>query len=114
MSAYLHEKDKVLLYSLVYADKLWERRISIISNSYFIRKNEFDVILKITEILLNFKEDLIHKAVGWMLREVGNRSIYNEEEFLQEHYIKMSRMMLRYTIEKFLETNGKMFLRGEV
>ena len=77
-------------------------------------KYEFDVILKISEILLNDKEGLIHKAVGWMLREVGIREMDNEEEFLQEHYIKMSHMMLRYTIEKFLKTNGKMFLRGEV
>ena len=114
VGAYLHQKDKALLYRLVYADNLWERRISIISTFYFIRQNEFDDTLKIAEILLNDKEDLIQKAVGWMLREVGKREIEIEEEFLQEHYMKMPRTMLRYAIEKFRETRRKMYLRGEV
>ena len=114
VGAYLHQKDKALLYRLVYADNLWERRISIISTFYFIRQNEFDDTLKIAEILLNDKEDLIQKAVGWMLREVGKREIEIEEEFLQEHYMKMPRTMLRYAIEKFPETKRKMYLRGEV
>ena len=114
VGAYLHQKDKALLYRLVYTDNLWERRISIISTFYFIRQNEFDDTLKIAEILLNDKEDLIQKAVGWMLREVGKREIEIEEEFLQEHYMKMPRTMLRYAIEKFPETRRKMYLRGEV
>jgi len=114
VGAYLHQKDKALLYRLVYADNLWERRISIIFTFYFIRQNEFDDTLKIAEILLNDKEDLIQKAVGWMLREVGKREIEIEEEFLQEHYMKMPRTMLRYAIEKFPETRRKMYLRGEV
>jgi len=114
VGAYLYQKDKALLYRLVYADNLWERRISIISTFYFIRQNEFDDTLKIAEILLNDKEDLIQKAVGWMLREVGKREIEIEEEFLQEHYMKMPRTMLRYAIEKFPETRRKMYLRGEV
>ena len=107
MGAYLHEKDKSPLYCMVYADNMWERRISIISTIYFIRRNEFDDTLKIAEILLNDKEDLIQKAVGWMLREVGKREIEIEEEFLQEHYTKMPRTMLRYAIEKFPETRRK-------
>tara|TARA_B100001123_G_scaffold162457_1_gene187343 strand:+ start:128 stop:856 length:729 start_codon:yes stop_codon:yes gene_type:complete len=114
VGAYLHHKDKALLYRLVYSDNLWERRISIIATFYFIRQNEFDDTLKIAEILLNDKEDLIQKAVGWMLREVGKRKIEIEEEFLQEHYMKMPRVMLRYAIEKFPETKRKMYLRGEV
>ncbi len=114
VGAYLYEKDKALLYSLVYSENLWERRISIISTFYFIRQNEFDDTLKIAEILFHDKEDLIQKAVGWMLREIGKREIEIEEEFLQEHYMKMPRTMLRYAIEKFPETRRKMYLRGEV
>ena len=87
-------------------------RISIISTFYYIRQNEFNDTFKIVEILLNDKDDLIQKAVGWMLREVGKREI--EENFLQEHYMKMLRTMLRYAIEKYPETRSKMYLRGEV
>ena len=89
-------------------------RISIISTFYYIRQNEFNDTFKIVEILLNYKEDLIQKAVGWMLREVGKREIEIEENFLQEHYMKMLRTMLRYAIEKYPETRRKMYLRGEV
>mgnify|MGYP003966048045 FL=1 len=114
VGAHLYEKDKAPLYDLVQSKNLWERRIAIISTFYFIRQNEFDDTLKLAEILLNDKEDLIHKAVGWMLREVGKREIEFEEEFLQEHYKIMPRTMLRYAIEKFPETSRKMYLRGEV
>ena len=114
VGAHLHEKDKAPLSDLVQSKNLWERRIAIISTFYFIRQNEFDDTLKIAKILLNDKEDLIHKAVGWMLREVGKREIELEEEFLQEHYKIMPRTMLRYAIEKFTETSRKMYLRGEV
>ena len=114
VGAHLYEKDKAPLYDLVQSKNLWERRISIISTFYFIRQNEFDDTLKLAKILLNDKEDLIHKAVGWMLREVGKREIEFEEEFLQEHYKIMPRTMLRYAIEKFTETSRKMYLRGEV
>jgi len=114
VGAYLYEKDRVPLYRLVKSQNLWERRISIISTFHFIRNYDFDDTLKIAEILLNDKEDLIHKAVGWMLREVGKRELEIEEEFLQEHYMKMPRTMLRYAIEKFPETRRKMYLRGEV
>ena len=114
VGAHLYEKDKAPLYDLVQSKNLWERRIAIIATFYFIRQNEFDDTLKLAEILLNDKEDLIHKAVGWMLREVGKREIEFEEEFLQEHYKIMPRTMLRYAIEKFTETSRKMYLRGEV
>ena len=102
------------LYRLVKSQNLWEWRILIISTIHFIRNYDFDDTLKIAEILLNDKEDLIHKAVGWILREVGKRELEIEEEFLQEHYMKMPRTMLRYAIEKFPETRMKMYLRGEV
>jgi 3-methyladenine DNA glycosylase AlkD len=114
VGAYLYEKDRIPLYHLVKSENLWERRISIIATFYFIRKNDFEETLKISKILLHDKEDLIQKAVGWMLREVGKKVIEIEEEFLEEHYKKMPRTMLRYAIEKFPEARRKMYLRGEV
>ena len=114
VGAYLYEKDRIPLYHLVKSENLWERRISIIATFYFIRKNDFEETLKISKILLHDKEDLIQKAVGWMLREVGKKVIEIEEEFLEEHYKKMPRTMLRYAIEKFPEARRKMYLKGEV
>jgi 3-methyladenine DNA glycosylase AlkD len=114
VGAYLYEKDRIPLYHLVKSENLWERRISIIATFYFIRKNDFEETLKISKILLHDKEDLIQKAVGWMLREVGKKVIEIEEEFLEEHYKKMPRTMLRYSIEKIPETRRKMYLKGEV
>lgn len=114
VGAFLFEKDKAPLYRLVFSENLWERRIAIVATFYFIRNDEFDDTLKIAEILFTDKEDLIHKAVGWMLREVGKRVIEIEEEFLEEHYLKMPRTMLRYAIERFPETRRKMYLRGQV
>ena len=114
VGAFLFEKDKAPLYRLVFSENLWERRIAIVATFYFIRNDEFDDTLKIAQILFTDKEDLIHKAVGWMLREVGKRVIEIEEEFLEEHYLKMPRTMLRYAIERFPETRRKMYLKGQV
>ena len=114
VGAFLFEKDKAPLYRLVFSENLWERRIAIVATFYFIRNDEFDDTLKIAEILFTDKEDLIHKAVGWMLREVGKRVIEVEEEFLETHYLKMPRTMLRYAIERFPETRRKMYLKGQV
>ena len=114
VGAFLFEKDKAPLYRLVFSENLWERRIAIVATFYFIRNDEFDDTLKIAKILFTDKEDLIHKAVGWMLREVGKRVIEIEEEFLEEHYLKMPRTMLRYAIERFPETRRKMYLKGQV
>ena len=111
---FLFEKDKAPLYRLVFSENLWERRIAIVATFYFIKNDEFDDTLKIAEILFTDKEDLIHKAVGWMLREVGKRVIEIEEEFLEEHYLKMPRTMLRYAIERFPETRRKMYLKGQI
>jgi len=111
---FLFEKDKAPLYHLVFSENLWERRIAIVATFYFIKNYEFNDTLKIAEILFTDKEDLIHKAVGWMLREVGKRVIEIEEEFLEEHYLKMPRTMLRYAIERFPETRRKMYLKGQI
>lgn len=90
---------------------MWKKRIAIISTWIFIRNNEFDDILKIAKILLNDKHDLIHKAVGLMLREVGKRDQKIEEEFLKKYNLKMPRVMLRYAIEKFSDEKRKFYLK---
>ena len=107
---YLFQRDRKILYSLAKSGSLWERRISIIATQYFIRKNDFADTLKIAAMHLNDKEDLMHKACGWMLREVGNRDLAPLEEFLEKYYQKMPRTMLRYAIEKFPEAKRKFWL----
>lgn len=111
---YLFDKDRKILYKLAKSKDLWEKRIAIISTSYFIWQNQFEDTLKISEILLEDKHDLIHKAVGWMLREVGKRDLRVEEDFLKKHYKKMPRTMLRYAIEKFNDKKRKSYLNGEI
>jgi len=108
---FLLDKDKSILYRLARSDSLWERRTSILSTFAFIKNNKFDDALNIAQILLFDKHDLIHKAVGWMLREIGKRDERTEEEFLEKHYRKMPRTMLRYSIEKF-DNDKKNFYLG--
>ena len=107
---YLIDKDRKILHKLAESKNLWERRIAILATYTFIRKNDFDDTLKIAEMLLNDKHDLIHKAVGWMLREVGKRNIEKEEQFLKKHHKKMPRTMLRYAIEKLDKKKRKYYL----
>lgn len=109
---YLMTRSRKPLYSLAKSKDLWERRISIIATQAFIRRNEFVDTLEIARLLLADREDLIHKAVGWMLREIGNRDMEVEEDFLAEHYRKMPRTMLRYAIEKFPEERRQGYLKG--
>jgi 3-methyladenine DNA glycosylase AlkD len=107
---YLLNHDREVLYRLARSRNLWERRISIISTMAFIKKNDFDDTLLISEILLHDDHDLIHKAVGWMLREVGKRDLRTEEGFLKIHYRRMPRTMLRYAIERFDEKKRRFYM----
>jgi len=112
VGAYLFAKGRKPLYRLAGSKNLWERRISIIATFHFIKKDDFADTLAISELLLHDEEDLIHKAVGWMLREVGKRNLDVEEKFLKKHYQKMPRTMLRYAIEKLPEVERQVYLRG--
>jgi 3-methyladenine DNA glycosylase AlkD len=109
---YLFDKDRAILQALARNKSLWARRIAIIATQHFIRNNQFDDTINLATILLNDKEDLIHKAVGWMLREVGKRDLLILEKFLTQNYSKMPRTMLRYAIEKFSTSKRQKYLKG--
>ncbi len=111
---HLIDKDRSILYKWSKSDDLWTKRISIVSTFSFIRQNDLEDTFKIAEILLQDKHDLIHKAVGWMLREAGKRDLEKEEIFLKKHYKIMPRTMLRYSIEKFPESKRQKYLRGTI
>lgn len=112
--AFLFNKDVSLLFELASSDNLWDKRIAVLSSFYFIKYGSFDISLQLSEKLLNDKHDLIHKAVGWMLREIGKRDINTLEGFLLKHYTKMPRTMLRYAIEKFPEQKRQQYLKGNI
>lgn len=107
---YFFDKDREVLYRLAYSKNLWKKRIAMLSTFGFIKKNEFTDALKIAEILLFDRHDLIHKAVGWMLREIGKRDKEKEIIFLKKHSKQMPRTTLRYAIEKFEEKERKRWL----
>jgi len=107
---YLLNRNKDILYKLARSKNLWKKRIAIVSTFTFIKNNKFNDVLKISELLLNDNHDLIHKAVGWMLRELGKRNQKIEEDFLKKYIKKMPRTMLRYAIEKFEEKKRKSYL----
>jgi 3-methyladenine DNA glycosylase AlkD len=107
---YLLTRNRKILYKLACSKNLWEKRIAIISTFALIRAGEFEDTLKISKILLKDNHDLIHKAVGWMLREVGKRDQKVEEKFLLRYYSDMSRTTLRYAIERFPKEKRQSYL----
>jgi 3-methyladenine DNA glycosylase AlkD len=112
VGAVLLTKSRKPLYQLAKSKSLWERRIAVLATFYFIKNNKFEDSIKIAGILMQDKEDLIHKAVGWMLREVGKRDIACAEAFLQKHCRVMPRTMLRYAIERFAPSKRRKYMTG--
>ena len=110
VGAWLYDRSRAPLRKLARSSSLWERRIAIIATFHFIRRGEFEDTFRIADILLRDPHDLIHKAVGWMLREVGNRDGAAERRFLDDRYTKLPRTMLRYAIEKFPEKERQRYL----
>jgi len=108
---FLADKDRAILYHLARSSLLWERRIAIVATFYFIKNKQWDDTLAISRQLLADREDLMHKAVGWMLREAGKQSVPALEDFLKKHSRTMPRTMLRYAIERFPEAKRKTYLR---
>ncbi|MCH7515703.1 MAG: DNA alkylation repair protein [Bacteroidetes bacterium] len=111
---HLLKNDKQILFKFARSKNLWERRIAIISTYTFIKNKQYKTTLQISDILLNDDHDLIQKAVGWMLREVGKQDLKTLENFLKPRYNKMPRTMLRYSIEKFPEKKRKKYLKGTI
>jgi 3-methyladenine DNA glycosylase AlkD len=114
VGAFLWSRNRRPLWVLAKSPSLWERRIAVLSTLYFIRQNDFADALKISELLLCDEHDLIHKAIGWMLREIGKRDRITAEAFLKTHYRRMPRTMLRYAIERFPESRRRKYLLGTI
>lgn len=111
---HLLNRDRSVLYVWAKSDHLWTKRIAMITNWFFIRSRDLNDVFAIAEILLKDDHDLIHKAVGWMLREAGKKDLVLTELFMKKHYQLMPRTMLRYAIEKYPEKKRKMYLNGQV
>jgi len=114
VGAFLRDNKRDSLYRLAKSGNLWERRIAIMSTFHFVKHGEFKETLKIARQLLADPEELIHKAAGWMLREIGKRDLQVEESFLQIHHQLMPRTMLRYAIERFPENKRQNYLQGRI
>ncbi|MCO4800198.1 MAG: DNA alkylation repair protein, partial [Colwelliaceae bacterium] len=114
LGKFLLDKDRAILHKLSLSDDLWERRMSMMATYTFIKEQQFEDTFVIAKTLLNDSHDLIHKIVGWMLREVGNQNKEAEQKFLNEYYKNMPRTMLRYAIEKFSKEERQQYLTGKI
>ncbi|MBU1086686.1 MAG: DNA alkylation repair protein [Candidatus Omnitrophica bacterium] len=114
IGSFLFNTQRDILYKFAKSPQLWQKRIAIVATYYFIKQNDFADTFKIARILLTDKHDLIHKAVGWMLREAGKINLAKEEEFLGKYYKNMPRTMLRYAIEKFPEEKRLKYLKSQI
>ena len=111
---YLKDKNRDILYTFAKSNDIWKQRISVISTFAYLHDNDFKDSLNICEILVNHNHDLIQKAVGWTLREIGKKDLDTEEQFLKKYYKTMPRTMLRYAIERFEEGKRQRYLKGEI
>ncbi len=111
VGGYFWNKDNGPIFRLARSPLIWDRRIAVLATFYFIRRNEFAAILALAKMLLDDPEDLIRKAVGWMLREVGKRDREIEERFLEKHFRKMPPVMLRYSLARFSREERKKYYR---
>jgi len=109
-----HPQERTILYKFIKSKNMWDRRLAMVSTMAFIRNGESEEVLKLSEALLNDKEDLMHKASGWMLREFGKRDEKILTDFLDKNISKMPRTMLRYAIEKFTETKRQKYLKIKI
>jgi 3-methyladenine DNA glycosylase AlkD len=114
VGAHLLHRDRSRLLTLASSEMIWDRRIAIMATFHYIKQGEIFETLRVAGMLLNDAEDLIHKAVGWMLREVGKRNHAAEQAFLTKHYRSMPRTMLRYAIERFPEDLRQRYLQGDI
>ena len=112
VGAHLWDRGRGPLRRLAKSADLWERRIAVLATFHFIKRGEFEETFNLARALLSDREDLIHKAVGWMLREAGKRDPEAAERFLRQHHARMPRVMLRYAIEKFPEEKRRQFVKG--
>jgi 3-methyladenine DNA glycosylase AlkD len=113
VGVHLAERDRAVLYELARSPHLWSRRVALLATFAFIKRGSFDDTLALAKLMLDDREDLIHKAAGWMLREVGNRDRAVAEAFLRRHCRRMPRTMLRYAIERFPEGARRAYLAAK-
>lgn len=114
LGVWLADKDRRLLYRLVRSENLWEQRIAIVTCMHFVRQGDYRDCLELSRQLLTHRHDLIHKAVGWLLRETGKKHPQVLRDFLDAHYTTMPRTMLRYAIELFPKEERKAYLQGKI